>query len=228
MRDGPDIARIASLVGDPARAGMLTALMDGGALTASELALEAGVTPPTASSHLARLREGGLVRLAAQGRHRYFSLADPQVAAMLEAIMGVADAVGPKRTRPGPREATMRQARVCYDHLAGEQAVTMLDGFFTRGILVRKGDGLAIGAAGPEFFAARGIALDRLSAMRRPVCRACLDWSVRREHLAGSLGAAILERILAEKWARREDGSRAVRFTPPGKVAFERAFLAGR
>lgn len=225
MRDGPDIARIASLVGDPARAGMLTALMDGGALTASELALEAGVTPPTASSHLARLHEGGLVKLAAQGRHRYFSLADPQVAAMLEAIMGVAATVGPQRTRPGPREATMRQARVCYDHLAGAQAVAMLDGFFTRGILVRDGDALAIGPEGADFFAARGIALDRLSAQRRPVCRACLDWSVRRSHLAGSLGAAILDRILAERWARRDATSRAVRFTPRGKAAFEKVFM---
>ena len=103
LKDGPDIARIASLVGDPARANMLTALMAGAALTASELALEAGVTLSTASSHLTKLMEGGLFTVASEGRHRYYGLAGPQVASMLEAIMGVAAGVGPKRARPGPR-----------------------------------------------------------------------------------------------------------------------------
>ena len=228
MRDGPDIARIASLVGDPARASMLTALLDGGALTASELALEAGVTLPTASSHLSRLTQGGLLKLAAQGRHRYFSLAGPQVAAMLESIMGVAASVGPQRARPGPREATLRQARVCYDHLAGEHAVAMLDGFLARGIVVDAGgDGaMRLGPDGPGFFSCVGIDVSDLASRRRPVCRACLDWSVRRSHLAGSLGAAILDHVLERKWARREAGSRAIRFTPPGRLAFGKALLA--
>jgi DNA-binding transcriptional ArsR family regulator len=226
MREGPDIARIASLVGDPARANMLSALMDGGALTASELALEAGVGLPTASSHLAKLGEGGLLSQSSQGRHRYFRLASPQVAAMLEAIMGVAEAAGPKRARPGPRDASMREARVCYDHLAGEHAVAMLDGFFARGILDQGKDGVALGAAGPSFFAAAGIDLSTLPGKRRLVCRACLDWSVRRSHLAGSLGAAILDRILEQKWARRDAQSRAIRFTPPGRRDFEKTFLA--
>jgi len=225
MRDGPDIARIASLVGDPARANMLTALLDGGALTASELALEAGVTLPTASSHLSRLTEGGLLKLAAQGRHRYFSLAGPQVAAMLESIMGVAASVGPQRTRPGPREETMREARICYDHLAGEHAVAMLDGFLARGIVSESDGDLALGSEGADFFSCVGIDVSALSSRRRPICRACLDWSVRRSHLAGSLGAAILDHILERKWARREAGSRAIRFTPPGRQAFEKALL---
>ena len=226
MREGPDIARIASLVGDPARANMLTALMGGAALTASELAMEAGVGLPTASSHLAKLGEGGLLSQSSQGRHRYFRLAGPQVAAMLEAIMGVAEGVGPKRARPGPRDASMREARVCYDHLAGGQAVSMLDGFVARGILKRDGEDIAMGKAGPVFFADSGIDLSSLPGKRRPVCRACLDWSVRRSHLAGALGAAILDRILAEKWARRDPESRAVRFTPPGRRAFEEVFLS--
>lgn len=225
MRNGPDIARIASLVGDPARANMLTALMDGGALTASELALEAGVTVQTASSHLAKLMDGGLLSLTAQGRHRYYGLASPQVASMIEAIMGVASSVGPQRTRPGPREETMRVARVCYDHLAGEHAVAMLDGFLDRGIVTRQGEKLEMGEAGPDFFACVGIDTKALASRRRPVCRSCLDWSVRRSHLAGSLGAAIFERIIAEKWAKRETGSRAVRFTLQGQRAFEKAFL---
>jgi DNA-binding transcriptional ArsR family regulator len=228
MRDGPDIARIASLVGDPARANMLMALMDGGALTASELALEAGVGLPTASSHLARLIDGGLLKLAAQGRHRYFSLSDRQVAAMLESIMGVASTVGPQRTRPGPREDTMRAARVCYDHLAGELAVAMLDGFLARKILVTDAEGIRPGPAACGFFATVGIDLEALQGRRRPVCRSCLDWSVRRSHLAGSLGAAILDCILAQKWARRDGESRAVRFTPPGRRAFENALLPAR
>jgi len=225
MRDGPDIARIASLVGDPARASILTALLDGGALTASELALEAGVSLPTTSSHLSRLTDGGLLKVASQGRHRYFSLSGPQVGAMLESIMGVAESVGPKRTRPGPREATMRDARICYDHLAGERAVAMLDGFVARGILVADDARVGMGEAGPAFFAAAGIDVAALSAQRRPVCRACLDWSVRRSHLAGGLGAAILDRILEQKWARRDPRSRAIAFTPPGRRAFAEAFL---
>lgn len=225
MRNGPDIARIASLVGDPARASMLTALMNGGALTASELALEAGVTVQTASSHLSKLMEGGLLALTAQGRHRYYGLANAQVAAMLESIMGVAETVGPQRVRPGPREATMREARVCYDHLAGDHAVAMLDGFFARNILTRDGEHITMGKAGPSFFQAVGIEPDALKKSRRPVCRACLDWSVRRSHLAGTLGAAIFDKIIADKWARRETGSRAVIFSPPGKRAFEKTFL---
>jgi DNA-binding transcriptional ArsR family regulator len=226
MRDGPDISRIANLVGDPARANMLTALMDGGALTASELALEAGVTAQTASSHLGKLMEGGLLSLQAQGRHRYYSLAGPQVAAMLESIIGVAEAVGPKRARPGPREAVMREARICYDHLAGEHAVAMLDGFLARGVLTSDNGEIHLGQAGPAHFAAVGIDTNAFGKQRRPACRACLDWSVRRFHLAGALGAAILDKIIAEKWARRDADSRAIVFSPKGKIAFEKTFLA--
>ncbi|MBZ9698913.1 MULTISPECIES: ArsR/SmtB family transcription factor [unclassified Mesorhizobium] len=223
MREGPDIARIASLVGDPARANMLNALMGGTALTASELALEAGVSLPTASSHLSKLMEGGLLTLASQGRHRYYGLAGPQVAGMIEAITGVAEAVGPRRVRPGPRDGAMRVARVCYDHLAGEQAVAMLERLVEKNILVRDDKEIRLGPSAASHFAAIGI--DVYTKPRRPVCRACLDWSVRRSHLAGTLGAAILDKILAEKWARREKDSRAVIFSPPGKQAFDRVFL---
>ncbi|RWB54495.1 winged helix-turn-helix domain-containing protein [Mesorhizobium sp.] len=224
MREGPDIARIASLVGDPARANMLNALMGGTALTASELALEAGVSLPTASSHLSKLMDGGLLTLASQGRHRYYGLASPQVAGMIEAIIGVAEAVGPKRVRPGPRDAAMRVARVCYDHLAGEQAVAMLDRLVDRQVLLREDNEIRLSPSGISHFAALDIAID--TKARRPVCRACLDWSVRRSHLAGALGAAILDKIIAEKWARRERDSRAVVFSPKGRQEFERVFLA--
>lgn len=223
MREGPDIARIASLVGDPARANMLNALMGGTALTASELAMEAGVSLPTASSHLGKLLEGGLLTVASQGRHRYYGLAGPQVAGMIEAITGVAASVGPQRVRPGPRDAAMRVARVCYDHLAGEQAVAMLDRLVDKNILLREDKEIRLGPAAASHFAAIGI--DVYTKPRRPVCRACLDWSVRRSHLAGTLGAAILDKIISEKWARREKDSRAVVFSPVGKQAFERVFL---
>jgi DNA-binding transcriptional ArsR family regulator len=225
MREGPDLARIAALVGDPARANMLTALMGGAALTASELALEAGVSLPTASSHLAKLSEGGLLAMASQGRHRYFSLSGPQIAGMLEAIMGVAATVGPRRARPGPKDEAMREARICYDHLAGAQAVRMFDRFVAERIIIPNGESVSLGRKAAPYFAARGIDVDAMAGSRRPLCRSCLDWSVRRSHLAGALGAAVLDRILAQKWARKEPGSRVVRFTPNGRQAFARAFL---
>lgn len=222
MREGPDLSRVAALVGDPARANMLSALMGGTALTASELALEAGVSLPTASSHLAKLCDGGLVRVAAQGRHRYFALAGTQVALMIEAISGVAEAVGPRRTRPGPRDKAMREARVCYDHLAGERGVALFDHLLARGLLVEDAERLAPSDAGRRWFEALGIDVDALKQARRPMCRACLDWSVRRSHLAGSLGAAMLDTITARGWARRDKDSRAVIFTQTGRRAFER------
>jgi DNA-binding transcriptional ArsR family regulator len=225
MPDGPDLARIASLVGEPARANMLAALMGGGALTASELALEAGVGLPTASAHLARLMDGGLLKCTAQGRHRYFSLSSEPVAAMLESIMGVAAEAGPKRVRPGPRDAAMREARVCYDHLAGEHAVAMLDAMLSQGILTDEAGTLRPGAPAAKFFGGLGIDLAAIGNQRRAVCRACLDWSMRRSHLAGALGAAVLDQILARKWAARDKTGRVVRFAPTGKAAFQRAFL---
>lgn len=222
MRNGPDIARVAALVGDPARASMLTALMDSQALTASELALEAGVTPQTASTHLARLVEAGLLTPTKQGRHRYFAIGGAEVAAMLEAIMGVAEKRGPSRARPGPRDARMREARICYDHLAGSKAVMLMDALRDNGGLAETPAGLSLTARGIVGFREIGLEIDAIGAGRRPMCRSCLDWSARRPHLAGALGAALFGRIVELGWAARETGSRVVRFSPPGEVAFER------
>src|SRR5260370_13778170 len=127
MKAGPDIAMVASLVGDPARSNMLTALMTGRALTASELAHQAGVTPQTASSHLSKLEAGGLVELEKQGRHRYYRLSDPDVAGVLEGLAGLAARAGHMRVRTGPKDPALRRARICYDHLAGDLGVHMLD-----------------------------------------------------------------------------------------------------
>ncbi|HEX2592991.1 MAG TPA: winged helix-turn-helix domain-containing protein [Rhizomicrobium sp.] len=228
MKDGPSLAPVAALVGDPARANMLSALAGGKALTASELAQEAGITAPTASSHLAKLEGGGLVTAVKQGRHRYFRLADADVAEMLEKIMGVASRTGTTRVRPGPSEPAMREARVCYDHLAGEMGVRLYDSLIQKGALTLGADGLALTPRGERFARDFGIDLDVCRTARRPLCRGCLDWSMRREHLAGSLGAAMLSRVLALKWARRDKNSRALLFTPEGKRKFHSVFAVTR
>ncbi len=225
MKEGPSIAPIAALAGDPARANMLAALMSGKALTASELASEAGVTVQTASSHLAKLQQGGLIAGLKQGRHRYFRLAGGDVADMLEKMMGVAARAGHLRTRPGPSDPLIRKARVCYDHLAGEMGVRLFDGMKATGRLVERDGQWRLTRRGEAFAAEFGIALSTLAAQRRPLCRACLDWSMRRHHLAGSLGAALLERIAALGWATRAPGSRAVIFTKSGEAKFTRLLL---
>lgn len=224
MRDGPDIARIGALLGDPARTNMLTALMSGQALTAGELAREAGVTAQTASSHLAKLADGGLITARRQGRCVYFALASREVAELMESLAGLAAAAGHRRTRPGPRDPAMRRARVCYDHLAGELGVAMLDGLIARGVVEDRGGALSLADSGPAFVRAFGVAVEDLDGGRRPVCKACLDWSERRSHLAGALGAAMLQAIYAKGWARRLEGGRVVAFNAGGLAAFERSF----
>lgn len=224
MKTGPDIALVASLLGDPARANMLTALMDGRSLTAGELARHAGVTAQTASSHLGKLQAGGLIAAQKQGRHSYFTLADADVAGVLEGLMGLAARAGHKRLRTGPSEPALRQARVCYDHLAGDAGVAMFDTLLARKLLSGKSEKLDLTDKGNAFVRGLGIEPDQLGSARRPLCKSCLDWSVRRSHLAGTLGAALLERFYALKWARREEGTRIVAFTPRGRTEFEKAF----
>lgn len=215
---------IGSLIGDPARANMLTALMSGKALTASELAGEANITLQTASAHLKRLEAGGLVQQRKQGRHRYFSLADADVSDVLEAVMGLAAKRGHLRTRMGPSDLALRKARVCYDHLAGEFGVRMFDSLVSRGYLVTRGEDLALTGAGRSFVSDFGISIDILSTGRRPLCKSCLDWSARRTHLAGALGAALLSRFYQESWAVRLEGSRTVEFSSSGETRFTALF----
>lgn len=220
------MAMIASLVGDPARSNMLTALMGGRALTATELAQEAGITPQTASSHLAKLEAGHLVVPEKQGRHRYFRLTGPDVAAVLEGLMGLAARAGHLRMRTGPSDPGLRRARVCYDHLAGDLGVRMLDALTEKKHLRTQQGVVTLTAEGERFIAGLGIDLSALGNSRRPLCKTCLDWSVRRSHLAGSLGAAILSRFYGLKWARRESGNRVVTFTPKGAAQFAALFGA--
>lgn len=226
MKDGPDIARIAALIGDPARANMLTALMSGKALTATELAAEAGVTLQTTSAHLAKLEEGGLLQMRRQGRHKYASLASDQVAETLEALMGLAAGTGHLRTRTGPREQALREARICYDHLAGDMGILLYDRLLAQGWLRDDPEFPVITDDGASRFTTLGLDIPALQNARRPLCRACLDWSERRSHLAGGLGQALLDMMLARGWARRLPDSRVIQFSPAGKTAFHRAFPA--
>lgn len=224
MKEGPDISHIAALIGDPARANILTALMDGRALTASELAEEAGVSLPTASGHLSKLTEAALISPRKSGRHKYFNLADAEVAGVLEALMGLAAQRGATRMRTGPRDAQMQVARVCYNHLAGRMGVQMYRSLIGRRLLAEDGDDVTLTAAGRVFATGFGIDLDGLEAGRARLCRTCLDWSERRNHLAGSLGRAMLTRMEDQGWMRREAGSRVILVTGKGKAAFAVAF----
>ena len=221
---------VASLVGDPARANMLTALMSGRALTASELAQEAGITPQTASSHLSKLEAGGLVEPEKQGRHRYYRLTGSDVALVLEGLAGLAARAGHMRVRTGPKEPALRRARICYDHLAGDLGVQMLDSMKAQKLVRQKKQDIELTAEGARFLEKNlQIAADMLAHPRRPVCKACLDWSERRHHLAGTLGAALMTRFTELKWAARDSapGSRVVNFTRAGEKRFTALFGNG-
>lgn len=224
MKDGPSIVRIAALIGDHARAEILTALMAGEALTATELAGVANLTKQTVSSHLAKMLDARLIAVESQGRHRYFRLADRDVAQLLESLMGVAYRTGAMRVRSSPREPALRKARVCYDHLAGELGVLAFDSLEQRRYVRREDGELILTRAGKQFFHQTGIDVENLAAQRRRLSHACLDWSVRRHHLAGAVGAALLNRCFELGWARRAKNSRVVDFSPMGERAFRQRF----
>ena len=224
-------AEVGALAGDPARAGMLRALMDGRALTASELAHVAGITPQTASGHLARMATAGLLSVERQGRHRYHRLASSAVAQMIESIMQVASGAG--STRPplvvGSKDAALRMARTCCDHLAGRLGVALADALVGGGYLELASDGGLVTEAGIEFFGGIGIDLDALmtrsgNRSSRILCRPCLDWSERRPHIAGRIGAALCAHSLGKGWICRMDGTRAVTITPKGQRIFREQF----
>ena len=201
---------------------MLTALMDGRALTVSELAEAAGVALPTASGHVSKLEAAGLVSAEKQGRHRYLRLSGPDVAQVLEGLMGLAQRTGAVRIRTGPKDTALRTARVCYDHLAGKRGVALMQGLMRQEWISGEAE-LEVTAAGRDGLAGLGIDVDVLERGRRPVCRSCLDWSERQIHLGGALGAAILQHIVGQRWAIRGDG-RTMSFTAAGSRAFAAAF----
>jgi len=219
----PSVAGTASLIADPARASMLLALVDGRALPAGELAFSAGVTAQTASSHLARLLDGGLISVEKQGRHRYFRLAGAHVARALEQLAEIRP-LGPVRRKAPTRSASeLRFARCCYDHLAGWLGVAVTEALTEREFLVAAPDKLfELTPAGAEWFAGAGVDMRALKASRRGLARQCLDWTERAHHLAGPLGTAFMGAMCESGWLRRAAGSRAIALTPRGQLEMKR------
>jgi DNA-binding transcriptional ArsR family regulator len=219
METGPRIAHVASLVGDPTRASILTALLAGRALTASELAYTSGVTPQTASEHLAKLSDAGLLAQEKQGRHRYFRLASPLVGSMLEGLMVVAHDQTAHAPETWKGSEALRNARTCYDHIAGRLGVRICDRLIERSHVVLNEDGGVVTSSGRAFLREIGVEL-RNETKRRVLCRPCLDWSERRPHLAGSIGSALLTHAFSKDWIRRVRDGRALAVTALGRRSF--------
>jgi DNA-binding transcriptional ArsR family regulator len=220
----PSISEVAALLGNPARANILLALADGRALTATELAYAARVSPQTTSGHLARLRQANLLALTRQGRHSYFRLSSPKIARMIESIMVVA-ADGPQRYRPRWNgDEQLRTARTCYDHIAGRLGVGLADALTDRKLVVLTDDGGMVTRAGERFLGHLGVSLDAAKDGRRTFCRPCLDWSERRPHLAGALGAALAGVCFDRGWIERIRDSRALKISAKGERGFMDAF----
>jgi DNA-binding transcriptional ArsR family regulator len=229
MATAHQIAEIASHLGEAPRAAMLAALMDGRALTATELACVAGITPQTASSHLARLTAAQLLRVARQGRHRYHRIASLEVARIVEGVMQLASLAAPERPLiVGPRGQALRTARMCYDHLAGRLSIAIAEALVQKGAIELDDDAGLVTERGIDLFRRAGIEFPdpapagRLAA--RPLCRPCLDWSERRVHIAGKLGAAICRHSVDQRWVRRQPGTRALEITPAGRAALRVVF----
>ena len=220
-----NMVEVAALVGDTARATMLAALMGGQALTASELASLAHVTRPTASGHLGKLTAARLISVTQKRRNRSYRIASPLVARMLESIKAVAALETPARYQPrSARDDALRFARSCYDHLAGRLGVALADALVAKKFVVLSEEGGALTARGQKFLSDFGADLTAKSGSRRIFCRACLDWSERRHHIAGLAGAAILTRLVALNWLARARGSRALRLTPAGQRGLREVF----
>jgi DNA-binding transcriptional ArsR family regulator len=218
-----NLVEVAALVGDTARATILAALMGGQALTASELAFLARVSRPTASEHLVKLTEARLVAVTKQGRYRYYRIASPLVARMIESIIAVAAIEVPSRYQPRSiRDDALRFARTCYDHLAGQVGVAIADALAAKGHLVLGEDGGELTETGARFLT--GFGADLTPRGKRIFCRPCLDWSERRYHVAGLVGTEIWRRCLELRWLTRERDSRALRLTAAGKVGLLTTF----
>jgi DNA-binding transcriptional ArsR family regulator len=230
MDESPNIAPLAAHLADPARARMVMALMDGRALTVSELGQATGLAKASASEHAARLEGAGLLRAERQGRHKYLSLAGPEVARLVEAMMALAagDTRPARQVRTGPRDQGLRDARLCYNHLAGAMGVQMYQSLSAQGLLAHVPGGLTLTEKGHDFTRAFGLSAEDLRPdhghARAPLCRDCLDWSERQSHLGGRLGRLLLARMEGQGWLRRQPQSRALLVTPHGRMAFARAF----
>jgi DNA-binding transcriptional ArsR family regulator len=224
MAEDVRIAEVAALVGDPARANILTALMGGQALTAGELVLVTGVSPQTTSGHLGKLAGGRLIACVKQGRHRYYRIATPRIAEMLEGIMAVV-ADSPPRHRPTSKlDEAMRVARTCYDHFAGKLGVGITDALCALGHVTLSDQGGEVSDSGVGFFKEFGVDLDTARGRRRIFCRPCLDWTERRPHLGGSVGAVLAQRCFDLGWLARVPNSRALTITKSGRRGLNDTF----
>jgi DNA-binding transcriptional ArsR family regulator len=225
----PRFARVAAAIGDATRAQMLSRLLDGRHYTATELAVHSGVTPPTASQHLKLLVDENLVRVRAQGRHRYFTLADGNVGHALEALLRVADGAPPETTRwYAPGMQPLRHARTCYGHLAGELGVRLCDCFVARGwVQAEAGSGhdYALTAAGADRLKQLGLASEIVFSKNNRPLYGCLDWSERRDHFAGQIAVAMLEKFVERGWLKRERDSRVLHVTIRGESEFLDALI---
>jgi len=221
----PDIAVVAGLIGESTRARMLTALMGGKALTATELAVEADITAQTASSHLNKLVTGQLLVVRKQGRHKYFQLKGPKIAALLETLLNISNDIASARppVTTGPADPRLRTARVCYDHLAGELSVKLYDSLIARKLIAQECEQVQLTAQGLDFFADIGASIAQ-GKSKRPLCKSCLDWSERRSHLAGITGQWILNDLFKQGWARKDLDSRVVQFTQQGLRLFSKKY----
>jgi DNA-binding transcriptional ArsR family regulator len=224
MTDASNMVAAAALIADHARAKMLTALMSGRALTATELAGAAGITKQTGSTHLRKLLDARFVAMEAHGRHRYFRIADEEVAHLLEDFMSFSVRAGANVRATGPKEPALRKARVCYDHLAGELGVLVYESLLQRQAFDFRDDTVGLSAEGERLIDEFGIDPGAVRSQKRAFCRVCMDWSERRHHLAGAVGAALLARVIELGWAVRDRSSRAVCFRPTGERAFREYF----
>jgi DNA-binding transcriptional ArsR family regulator len=225
MSYGTNIAEVAALVGDPARANMLVALMDGRALTAGELAYVGGIGASTASGHLAKLLDANLIAVLQQGRHRYYRLASPLVGSMLESLMAVVAIEGPKRYRPSScRDEALREARTCYNHLAGRLGVAIADAMIAQGQIEMSGEAGMLTTPGRALLQELGVTLTEEGRSHRVFCKPCLDWSERRLHIGGTLGVALATRCFDLGWIERQRDSRALRITTKGRAELHRHF----
>lgn len=224
MIEGPYIAEAAALMGDPARANMLSAMMDGRARTASELAYVAGVSPQTASGHLAKLADGQMVAVEKQGRHRYYRLANKDVAHALEALMVVATGGAPRHRPTGPRDEEMRFARTCYDHLAGRLGVGLTESLVAKGFLKVDDEVFHLTPSGEQGLEKFGLNIDELKKSRRAFASRCLDWSERTPHMGGALGAALFHELEHRGWVSKPTDSRTVTLTDAGRSGLRRWF----
>ena len=217
MNGDADVAAAAALLAEPARAALVLAVIEQGALPASELAARAGIAPSTASGHLSRLVDGGFLVKRKHGRRRYYELADAGVAETVEALSRIAPTPPVRSLREATRSELIRQARTCYDHLAGRLGVALARALERHRVLVRDDGTYMLGPGAASSLGVLGIDLDALARQRRPLVRGCLDWSEHDLHLAGALGAVVTARLFELDWIERREGNRSVRVTPTGR-----------